>query len=225
MKKIGFIGAYDKTNMLMYLSKIFVESGLKVLVIDTTILQKSRYTIPAISPSRCYITSHEGIDVAIGFETIDEIKHYAGVQELEYDFILMDIDQNEKIKDLEIQNNDVNYFVTGFDDYSLKRGLEIVGKDEAKIKMSKILFSKHMEKTEEEYLNFLSFYYAIEWNKGKIYFPFDDGDESVIIENQRAARISFRELSLQYKDGLMQLVEEIAPEVKLGSVKKMFKNI
>ena len=76
MKKIGFIGAYDKTNMLIYLSKIFVESGLKVLVIDTTILQKSRYTIPAISPSRCYITSHEGIDVAIGFETIDEIKHY-----------------------------------------------------------------------------------------------------------------------------------------------------
>ena len=74
-------------------------------------------------------------------------------------------------------------------------------------------------------MNFLSFYYAIEWNKGKIYFPFDAGDESIIIENQRSARISFRELSLPYKDGLMQLVEEIAPEIKLGSVKKMFKNI
>ncbi len=225
MKKIGFIGAYDKTNMLIYLSKIFVESGFKVLVIDTTILQKSRYTIPAISPSKCYITSHEGIDVAIGFETIDEIKHYAGVQELDYDYILMDIDQNEKIKDLDIKNNDANYFVTGFDDYSLRRGLEIVGKNEEKIQMSKILFSKHMEKTEEEYLNFLSFYYAIEWTKGKIYFPFDEGDESIIIENQRSARISFRELSLQYKDGLMQLVEEIAPEIKGGTVKKMFKNI
>jgi len=225
LKKIGFIGAYDKTNMLIYLSKIFVESGFKVLVIDTTILQKSRYTIPAISPSKCYITSHEGIDVAIGFETIDEIKHYAGVQELDYDYILMDIDQNEKIKDLDIKNNDANYFVTGFDDYSLRRGLEIVGKNEEKIQMSKILFSKHMEKTEEEYLNFLSFYYAIEWTKGKIYFPFDEGDESIIIENQRSARISFRELSLQYKDGLMQLVEEIAPEIKGGTVKKMFKNI
>lgn len=225
MKKIGFIGAYDKTNMIIYFSKILVESGLKVLVIDTTILQKSRYTIPAISPSRCYITSYEGIDVAIGFETIDEIKHYTGAQELDYDYILMDIDQNEKIRDLDIKSNDANYFVTGFDDYSLRRGLEIVGKDEQKLQMSKILFSKHMEKTEEEYLNFLSFYYAIEWTKGKIYFPFDEGDESIIIENQRSARISFRELSLQYKDGLMQLVEEVAPEVKSGSVKKMFKNI
>lgn len=225
MKKIGFIGAYDKTNMIIYLSKILVESGLKVLVIDTTILQKSRYTIPSISPSRCYITSYEGIDVAIGFETMDEIKHYAGVQELDYDLILIDIDQNDKLIDMEIQNSDENYFVTGFDDYSLRRGLEIIGKGAEKIKMSKILFSKNMEKTEEEYLNFLSFYYSIEWNKGKIYFPFDAGDESIIIENQRSARISFKELSMIYKDGLIQLVEEIAPEIKSGAVKKMFKNI
>lgn len=225
MKKIGFIGAYDKTNILIYLSKIFVESGLKVLVVDTTILQKARYTIPAIAPSKCYITSFEGIDVAIGFETIEEIKDYLGVQELNYDLILVDIDKNESLKTLDIKNADVNYFVTGFDDYSLRRGLEIIGKGEEKIRMTKILVSKQMEKTEEEYLNFLTFYCAVEWNKGKIYFPFEAGDESIIIENQRAARISFKELSMVYKDGLMQLVEQIAPEVKTGTVKKMFKNI
>lgn len=225
MKKIGFIGAYDKTNMLIYLSKIFVEAGLKVLVMDTTILQKSRYTIPTISPSKCYITSYEGIDVAIGFETLDEIKNYAGLQEFDYDLILIDVDQNENLATMDLKNADMNYFVTGFDDYSLRRGLEIIGKKEEKIAMSKILFSKHMEKTEEEYLNFLSFYYSVEWNKGKIYFPFESGDEAIIVENQRAARISFRELSMVYKDGLMQLVEQIAPEIKSGTVKKMFKNI
>ncbi len=225
MKKIGFIGAYDKTNILIYLSKIFVESGLKVLIIDTTILQKSRYTVPAIAPSRCYITSYEGIDVAIGFETIEEIKHYSGVQELDYDVVLIDIDQNENLNKLDMKNADANYFVTGFDDYSLRRGLEVIGKGEERIKMTKILVSKHMEKTEEEYLNFLSFYYAVEWNKGKIYFPFEAGDESIIIDNQRAARISFKELSMVYKEGLMQLVEQITPEIKSGTVKKMFKNI
>lgn len=225
MKKIGFIGAYDKTNMLIYLSKIFVESGLKVLIVDTTILQKSRYTIPAISPSRCYITSYEGIDVAIGFDTLEEIKHYSGVQELDYDLVLMDIDQSDEVEALEVKTADINYFVTGFDDYSLRRGLEIIGKKDEKIKMTKILFSKHMEKDEEEYLNFISFYYAIEWDRGKIYFPFDAGDESIIIENQRAARVSFRELSPVYKDGLMELAGQIAPEIKGGSIKKMFKNI
>lgn len=225
MKKIGFIGAYDKTNMIIYLSKIFVESGLKVLVMDTTILQKSRYTIPTIAPSRCYITSYEGIDVAIGFDTLEEIKHYIGTPELDYDLVLIDIDKNESLKIMDMKNADANYFVTGFDDYSLRRGLEIIGKGKEKIRMTKILFSKNMEKNEEEYVNFLSFYYAVEWYKGKIYFPFEAGDEAIIIENQRSARISFRELSLTYKDGLMQLVEQIAPEVKLGMVKKMFKNI
>lgn len=225
MKKIGFIGAYDKTNMLMYLAKILVESGQKVLLVDTTILQKSRYTVPAIAPSRCYITSHEGIDVAIGFDTLNEIKHYLGMQELDYDVVLIDVDKNESIEAMELKSADINYFVTGFDDYSLRRGLEVIGKNTEKIHMTKIMFSKHMERDEEEYLDFLSFYYAVEWNRGKIYFPFEAGDESIIIENQRAAKISFRELSMVYKDGLMQLVEQIAPEIKGGMVKKMFKNI
>lgn len=225
MKRIGFIGAYDKTNMLMYFSKILAESGLKVLIIDTTILQKSRYTIPAIAPSRCYITSHEGIDIAIGFETIEEIKHYEGVQELNYDYILIDVDRNDVLNELDLKSADLNFFVTGFDDYSLRRGLEIIGKGPEKITMTKVLFSKHMSREEEEYLNFLSFKYAVQWDKTKICFPFEAGDESVIIDNQRSARISFKELSMIYKDGLSQLVEIIAPEVRSGDIKKMFKNI
>ena len=134
MKKIGFIGAYDKTNMLIYLSKIFVEARLKVLIIDTTILQKSRYTIPTIAPSKCYITSYEGIDVAIGFDTIEEIKHYSGVQELDYDLILIDIDKNEELTAMDIKTADMNFFVTAFDDYSLRKGLEVIGKKKKKLK-------------------------------------------------------------------------------------------
>lgn len=40
MKTISFIGAYDKTDLLLYLAKIFTTMGKKVLIIDTTILQK-----------------------------------------------------------------------------------------------------------------------------------------------------------------------------------------
>lgn len=76
MKKIGFIGAYDKTDLIIYISKLLVENGLKVLVIDGTTLQKTRYTVPCITPSKYYITTHEDIDIAIGFETIQEIINY-----------------------------------------------------------------------------------------------------------------------------------------------------
>lgn len=124
-----------------------------------------------------------------------------------------------------MQVSDKNYFVTAFDNYSLKKGLEVIGKSEEKILMTKILFSRHMEKTEDEYLNFISFYYGVKWSKEKIFFPFEVGDNSVIIENQRSARISFRELSQEYKDGMLEIISQIAPEVRMGDVKKMLKNI
>lgn len=225
MKKIGFIGAYDKTDLIIYISKLLVENGLKVLIIDSTILQKTRYTVPCITPSRYYITTHEDIDIAIGFETIQEIKNYTQSPELDYDIIFIDVDSREAFENLEMYTSDKNYFVTGFDNYSLKKGLEIIGKSEQKNLMTKIMFSRHMEKSDDEYLNFLSFYYAVKWSKEKIYFPFEVGDNSVIIENQRSARISFKELSQEYKDGILEVISQITPEIRMGDVKKMLKNI
>lgn len=225
MKKIGFIGAYDKTDLIIYVSKLLVENGLKVLIIDGTTLQKTRYTVPCITPSRCYITTYEDIDIAIGFETLQEIKNYTQNTELDYDIIFIDIDNEEAFANFEMQISDKNYFVTAFDNYSLKRGLEIIGKSEEKNLMTKVLFSRHMEKEDDEYLNFLSFYYAVKWSKEKVYFPFEVGDNSVIIENQRSARISYKELSPEYKEGILELISQIAPEVRMGDVKKMLKNI
>ena len=225
MKKIGFIGAYDKTDLMIYVSKILVENGLKVLVVDSTTLQKTRYTVPCITPSRYYITTYENIDIAIGFETLQEIRNYTGKVELEYDIILLDIDNQEAFDNLEIRTADKNYFVTAFDNYSLKKGLEIIGKSEEKKVMTKVLFSNNMSNDEDEYLNFLSFYYGVKWSKEKIYFPFEVGDNSIIVENQRNARISFKELSQEYKDGILDLVSQIAPKIKINDVKKMLKNI
>lgn len=139
--------------------------------------------------------------------------------------ILLDVDNSERFKDLEMYTSDKNYFVTAFDNYSLKKGLEIIGKSEEKKLMTKILFSKNIEKEEDEYLNFLSFYYAVKWSKEKIYFPYEMGDNSVIVENQRNARISYRELSQQYKEGILEIISQIAPEIRLGDVKKLMRNI
>ena len=48
MKKIGFIGAYDKTDFILYVAKILVEMGNKVILIDGTLTQKAKYIIPVI---------------------------------------------------------------------------------------------------------------------------------------------------------------------------------
>ena len=212
-------------NLILYVARILVELQKKVLIIDSTILGRARYTVPSISPSKCYVTEFEGMDVAIGFDKIENIEDYLGTAQLQYDMILIDIDTHEDFIGFDMENADKNYFVTGFDNYSLKKGLEAIGKMQNKIPMTKILFSRDMLQEEDDYLNFLSFYYSIQWNGDKIYFPFDNGDSTVIIENQRAAKISFRNLSTEYKDGLLELAQQIVPETRNGEIKRIIKNI
>lgn len=135
--------------------------------------------------------------------------------------MLIDIDENAYFKKLEMINANRNYFVTGFDSYSLKKGLEIIGKMEDKLRMKKVLYSHEMLDEEDDYLNFLSFYYSIRWDEDKIYLPYEIGDSSAIIENQRTARIRFRNLSEAYKEGLALIVQDILPKEKLSEIKKI----
>lgn len=59
----------------------------------------------------------------------------------------------------------------------------------------------------------------------KIYFPFEQGDQSVIIENQRVAKIKFRNLSEHYKESLLMVVNEIIKEVKFSELRKVLRSI
>lgn len=221
MKKIGFIGAYDKTDLILYVAKILVELNKKVLVVDATKLQKARYIVPCIAPSMYYITEYERFDVAVGFNNLNEVQKYLSVEELSYDFILIDIDENDSFSNFEMTTATRNFFVTAFDSYSLKKGLEIIGKKDYTILMKKVLFSHEMLNEEDDYLNFLSFYYSVRWEEQKVYLPYEMGDHSAIIENQRTARIKFRNLSEAYKEGLFLMAEDIVPEIKGNEIRKI----
>ena len=186
---------------------------------------RARYIVPCITPSQKYVTEYEGIDIAIGFENEEEVKKYLAVDNLNYDMLFFDIDSHEAYIKTKSIRNDKNFFVTAFDNFSLKKGLEIVGKIKDKAVMTKILFSREMTQEEDDYLNFLSFYYAIQWSEKKIYFPYDMGDSTAIIEGQRTSKIKFKYLSDTYKDGLEAVVFEIEPTTNKAEVKKILKNI
>lgn len=228
MKKVGFIGAYDKIDLIIYVAKILTTLNKKVLVIDATTIQKARYVVPAINPTITYVTEYEGIDIAVGFQNIQDIKRYLGIsekQQLEYDIVLIDTDNIESFKSFKLEESFKNYFVTSFDAYSLKKGLEILNGLDTVINLTKVLFSEEMLKEDDDYLNFLSLGYKIVWNEYRIYFPIENGDLSVIYENQKIAKIKFKKLSVQYKDGLAYISEEILGDVSEFSVRKAIKTI
>lgn len=225
MKKIGFIGAFEKTDLILYVAKILTEAEKRVLIIDTTVLQKARYIVPAIAPTKFYVTEYEKIDIAVGFEDLESVNRYLDNIELNYDIILLDIDSAKMFASFEMTNAERLYFITAFDNFSLRKGIEIISNIKSKIKMTKILFERDIIEENDEYLNLLSLSYPIEWEKEKIYFPYDQGDLTAIIENQRVSKIKFRNLSDQYRDSLYMLAQEISPEVKPGKLRKIMKNI
>lgn len=228
MKKIGFIGAYDKTDLIIYIAKILTTLDKKVLIIDSTVNQKARYVVPVINPTSMYVTEYEEIDIAVGFSNIEDIKKYLGLsenQDLEYDIIMVDTDNIEGFNNFSLQEAQKNYFVTSFDVYSLKKGLEMLNGLQDVVSLTKVLFSKEMLKEEDDYLNFLSLGYKIIWNEYRIYFPVENGDLNVIYENQRVAKVKFRKLSIQYKDGLAYLAEEILGDTSETRVRKAIKFI
>ena len=53
--------------------------------------------------------------------------------------------------------------------------------------------------------------------------PIDNGDQSIIIENQRISKIGIKRLSNQYKDGLRYIAVDILGDEKESEVKKAFR--
>lgn len=226
MEKIGFIGAYDKTDFIIYIAKILTVLGKRVLVIDSTLNQKAKYIVPVINPTKSYVTQYEDFDVAVGFQDFEDMEGYLGIDKIEnlYDISLIDIDSSKVFNNFEMKNAEKNYFVTSFDLFSLKKVLEILGGLEEPINMKKVLFSKAQDKEEDDYLNFLSSNYKIIWDENIIYFPFEKGDMSTIIENQRVSRIKFRNLTEEYVNGFSILAQEITG-VSMYDLKKVYKII
>lgn len=225
MKKIGFIGAFDKTDLVIYTGKILTELNKRVLVIDATILQKTRYVVPCIEPTKFYVTEYEGMDIAVGFENLEMLNQYLGNIESEYDIVLVDIDSHDKFNKFEVINSEKFYFVTTFDSFSLKKGIEILENIEQRVNVTKVLFERDFSEENDRYLNFLSIKCVAKWEKEKVYFPYEQGDLSAMMENQKVAKVRFKNLSEIYREGLFSLVQGIVPEEKKSEIKRVLKNL
>lgn len=237
MKKIGFMGAYDKANFITYTAKVLSLLGYKILVVDASSIQKIKYIIPAINPTKSYITSFEDIDFAVGFQSWEEIEKYLGIKfdtndekikektnDEMYDYILMDIDSTEKLDSFNMEKADKNYFVTSFDLFSLKKGIDIFKNVIRPIDLTKIEFAYETSKEDEEYLNYISMEYRVNWNNYVLYFQILGEDNKVFEENQRIEKIRFRRLSINYKESLAYVIQDICKNENISKIRRTMKD-
>ena len=223
MKKVAFIGGYDKTDLILYVARILTVLGKKVLFVDTTLAKKTKYVLPKMGKGVNYITTFERIDVAIGFENLQTIEKY-NENKLDYDYILIDIDSPINYRNFRITNKDENIFVTGFDLYSLRKGVTVFKALIEKTNIKKVYFSQNMTQKEDEYLEMLAKNPFVEWDKEIIYFPLDIDDLEVQNHNERLGKIKFKGFSSSYLDSISYIVELISGLNK-SQAKKAMKEI
>ena len=226
MKKVGFIGAADKTDLIVYVAKVLELIGEKVLVVDTTIMQKTKYVVPSLSPTKTYITDLDNVDYAVGFESTEELVRYLGVNNIDsidYDYMLIDIDKEQMVENFEIEATDKNFFVTTFDMYSLKRGTEILKGLSINLNLSKILMNYNIKKEDEEYLDYLSVDTKVIWDEFSIFVPILDENQKEIEDNQRIHKARIRRLIPEYQEGIVYIVQNIIKDISTNKIRKIIK--
>lgn len=223
MKKVAFIGGYDKTNLILYVARILTVLGKKVLFVDTTLTKKTKYVLPQMGKGVNYITTFGRVDIAIGFENLKMIEKY-NENKLEYDFILIDIDSPINYRNFGVTNKDENLFVTGFDLYSLRKGITVFKALLEKTNIKKVYFSQNMTPKEDEYLEMITKNALVEWDKEIIYFPLDIDDLEMQNQNERLGKIKFKGFSSTYLDSISYIVELISGTNK-SQIRKAMKEI
>ena len=144
---------------------------------------------------------------------------------MKYDYALVNVDSQELFENFNNSNTIKNYFVTSFDLYSIRKGLETIRKISRPIPITKILFSKEINEEDDYYLDYLALGYKIIWEENKINFPYNTQDIEVMIENQKIFKIRTKGLSQQYKDCLEYIFVDMIPDINIINLRRIMKNI
>ena len=227
MESIGFIGAFDKKDLLINIAKVLINLNKKVLIVDATFLQRFRYIASKINDTvgNNYVSDYLGIDVAIGFMNYNGIMQYLG-RGLDYDYALIDTDNIQTLNSFMLQGLSKNFFVTSFDEYELKRGLEIFKFIQRPLEVYKVIYSTNINSKEDDYLNHLVQDTNISWKKEKIIFADTINDRKAILENQISREIILKKYSGTYKDSLEYIISLMVEErINQSEIRKTIKSM
>ena len=238
MKCIGFVGKTNKLEIAEYIGKIINTLGNKVILVDATTAQKSRYSVPIIlgtgSQSQ-YVVQYDNIDVAVGFSNMLELKKYLlskGEDFNEYDYVLVDTDSEEMIEEYDLKSANTLFFVSSYDKYDVVKGVELLkyvcaakrrADPEGRLDIDKMIYYSEVNSADAGYIDALTENLPINWISVHK-FPYDQGDLSANIQNQYAGKMDFKYLTKNYKEALITSTRVITGADD-ASIRKVVKTI
>lgn len=239
MKLVGFAGSVDKTDLVMYIAKLISTLGKKTIFIDATANQKTRYIIPTISgmeDQNQYVVQHDGVEFAVGFSNMLELKKYflsKGEDFTEFEYVIVDTDSEEMCEEYDLKNANNLFFVSSYDKFHIIKGIELLksmcamkrkADPDAQLALTKLLYYSDINTADSRFIDGLAENLPLIWAHNTIDYPYDQGDLSVNIQNQYGNKIDVRNLTNMYKDAICETVSLITLDEK-SVLKKVLKNI
>ena len=205
MEQIGFIGFYDKKDILLNIGKIYSCIGKRTLVVDATMMQRMRYIVPNVSANHSitYVSEYEGTDVAVGFMNLGQIAQYLGTNQLNYDFIIIDSDNIQTMYSFMIPNMKKIFYVTSYDKFEVEKSKELFANINRPMILTKVAISSNLNADESNFLVHTLENNYIKFDKDKeVLFEDSDKNRAVILQSQLVNEISFKKFTNTYKDSL-----------------------
>ena len=189
------------------------------LIVDFTEIQKTRYLIPSIEITKPekgqkYITTEAKVDIAVGYSNYNELVQEGILGNMsdtgkKYDFVFFDVDNKEALASIPLDVEDKVFMMTTLDIYSLEKAVEAFAGYNSDREVNRVIFGKKITAQSMNYISYLTKDLNIRYEEYIITFPYDNGDLTIIHENQRARRLNLRPFSNQFKTALSSLTEMV----------------
>ncbi len=233
MQVIGMVGYVDKYDFVINFAKTLKLTQKTVLVVDATLDRKLKYVIPSLNiDDKFYITQYDGIDFAMGFESMHDLENYMISQKINislYDYILIDIDSSRGYEFFRTRGIDKVYFFLDTTILSLNKNKEIIktmkvyATSEQEVTMKKIYYKAYMSRAAEKYFDNKLIEMGISFDDIEYEIPDDEQDKLANIDSQISGIIDIKKHSKPYITTIAELTAETTGEVSSKAILNQIK--
>ena len=232
-KIIGFIGYVDKSEFLINIAKVMHIMNKRVLVVDGTSEHRIKYTIPSFDVgSEESLTHFDGVDFAVGFKSIEEIKKYicqkTSIAE-DYDYVLIDIDNKESFEYFKDENISKFFFFIEHSTISLIKNVELMryitqNYSTENIEFTKIVFRHYISRASQKYFETRIMDMNVKWLDSEFELVYNEQDKLADLESELSGYIDFSRHSKQYMALITDIASDILDRFMAGEIRKNIKN-
>ena len=231
---IALAGYVNKTDFVINLAKAISYTGKTVLVVDGTVEERMKYTVPSLTiKEKEYVTQYDSIDFAVGFKNMHDVENYICKRELNialYDYILLDIDNPTAYENFRSRGINKTYFFVEYSNISMSKNQELLKTMmiykplDKKLELTKVLFKYYITRASETYYENKLIGFAIDWNENSYELTYEDQDRIADIEAQHSGIIDIMRHTKMFVNLVAEISSDILKDVTSNEMKKEIKN-